>query len=84
MIGNPAARKFCKAGDAIRNSFDYAEGEGRSAETGKKNGQDRRGGFVAPIGEEACHTDAEYASGQPFAALNGCVCLAHQRKKCIE
>src|SRR5712692_1807615 len=64
-VGEMSSRQFCEAGETVGNAFDGAE-PGRSRANGREERrQDCRGGFVAPVAEEAGEADAKDGAVEP-------------------
>ena len=64
-VGVVASGELCETGEAVRDSFDGAEPGRACANRGEEGGQNRGGGFVAPIAEEAGETDTEDGASEP-------------------
>lgn len=64
-IGVVAGGKFCEAGEAVGDTFDGAEPDRTSADGGEEGGEDRGGGFMAPVAKEAGEADAQDSAVEP-------------------
>jgi len=69
-IREMARGQLCEAGETVGDTFDRSEPGWACADGGQKRGEDRSGGFVTPVAEEAGEPNAEHGAVEPGSMIS--------------